>query len=112
MASYHMYRNTTLGHTLQESLDDFEQMGQISKALSAKILMQFDRSINAALSSRIKNRLSFKVRRPCARLSVSPVLTPVCTRSAGGSPQDVPLLRQRLDLCAEGRGVPRGAGAC
>lgn len=63
-----MYRNTTLGNTLQESLDDFITCGQISNALATKILMQFDKSINAALSARIKNRLSFKVS-PC--LSVS-----------------------------------------
>lgn len=61
MASYHMYRNTTLGNTLQETLDDFLQCGQISHALATKILCQFDKSINNALSTRIKNRLSFKV---------------------------------------------------
>ena len=61
MASYHMYRNTTLGNTLQETLEEYIQHGQISEALAAKILVQFDKSINVALSSRIKNRLSFKV---------------------------------------------------
>lgn len=70
MASYHMYRNTTLGNTLQESLDDFITCGQISNALATKILMQFDKSINAALSARIKNRLSFKVS-PCLSMSQS-----------------------------------------
>ena len=57
-----MYRNTTLGNTLQETLDEFIQCGQISNALASKILVQFDKSINNALSSRIKNRLSFKVK--------------------------------------------------
>lgn len=72
MASYHMYRNTTLGNTLQESLDDFITCGQISNALAAKILMQFDKSINTALSARIKNRLSFKVS------SLIPVTSVLC----------------------------------
>lgn len=58
-----MYRNTTLGNTLQETLDEFIQCGQISPELAKKVLVQFDKSINVALSSRIKNRLSFKVRR-------------------------------------------------
>lgn len=56
-----MYRNTTLGNTLQETLDDFIESGQISTALATKILVQFDKSINTALSSKIKNRLTFKV---------------------------------------------------
>jgi transcription initiation factor TFIIA small subunit len=64
MASYHMYRNTTLGNTLQESLDDFITCGQITNSLATKILIQFDKSINTALSNRIKNRLTFKVS-PC-----------------------------------------------
>ena len=73
MASYHMYRNTTLGMTLQESLDDFITCGQISTALAAKILVQFDKCINNALSSRIKNRLCFKVSPACSD-TMSPLI--------------------------------------
>ncbi|KAH3875718.1 transcription initiation factor IIA subunit 2-like [Dreissena polymorpha] len=60
MSSYQLYRNTTLGHTLQESLDDLIQVGQITPQLALKVLLQFDKSINQALASRVKTRVSFK----------------------------------------------------
>ncbi|CAG2102717.1 unnamed protein product [Medioppia subpectinata] len=58
--SYQLYRNTTLGHTLQETLDEFIQSGQISPQLAVKVLIQFDKSINQSLATRVKTRLSFK----------------------------------------------------
>ena len=58
--SYQLYRNTTLGHTLQESLDELIQLSQITPALALKVLLQFDKEINNALSTRAKNRVSFK----------------------------------------------------
>ncbi|XP_014776786.1 transcription initiation factor IIA subunit 2 [Octopus bimaculoides] len=58
--SYQLYRNTTIGNTLQESLDEFIQCGQITPQLALKVLLQFDRAINAALASRVRNRVSFK----------------------------------------------------
>lgn len=58
--SYQLYRNTTLGHTLQESLDELIQVGQITPQLALKMLLQFDKAINSALSNRAKNRVTFK----------------------------------------------------
>jgi len=58
--SYQLYRNTTLGHTLQESLDELIQLGQITPQLALRVLLQFDKSINNALSSRVKNKVNFK----------------------------------------------------
>lgn len=58
--SYQLYRNTTLGHTLQESLDDLIQVNQITPQLALKVLLQFDKAINNALATRVKNRVSFK----------------------------------------------------
>ncbi|XP_045183723.1 transcription initiation factor IIA subunit 2-like [Mercenaria mercenaria] len=60
MSSYQLYRNTTLGHTLQESLDELIQLGQITPQLALKVLLQFDKAINLALASRVKNRITFK----------------------------------------------------
>nr|QBH73593.1 transcription initiation factor IIA gamma chain [Isotomurus palustris] len=60
MSMYQLYRNTTLGHTLQESLDELIQYNQITPALANKILLQFDRSMNNALANRVKSRLTFK----------------------------------------------------
>ena len=59
--SYQLYRNTTLGHTLQECLDEFLQDGQISQQIALKVLLAFDRCINVGLSTRVKTRLTFKV---------------------------------------------------
>ncbi|ELT94433.1 hypothetical protein CAPTEDRAFT_146781 [Capitella teleta] len=58
--SYQLYRNTTLGNTLQESLDDLIQCGQITPELALKVLQQFDEAINTALSTRVKNKVTFK----------------------------------------------------
>jgi len=58
--SYQLYRNTTLGHTLQESLDELITYNQIPASLANKVLLQFDRSMNNALANRVKSRLTFK----------------------------------------------------
>ncbi|XP_003393541.1 transcription initiation factor IIA subunit 2 [Bombus vosnesenskii] len=58
--SYQLYRNTTLGNTLQESLDELIQYGQITPQLAIKVLLQFDKAINQALAARVKSRLIFK----------------------------------------------------
>lgn len=36
------------------------QYGQITPTLAVKVLLQFDKSINTALSNRVKSRLTFK----------------------------------------------------
>lgn len=58
--SYQLYRNTSLGNTLQESLDELIQQQQISPSLALKVLLQFDKAVNNALATRVKNRLVFK----------------------------------------------------
>ncbi|XP_013411084.1 transcription initiation factor IIA subunit 2 [Lingula anatina] len=58
--SYQLYRNTTLGNTLQESLDELIQCGQITPQLALKVLLQFDKAINNALATRVKSKLTFK----------------------------------------------------
>jgi transcription initiation factor TFIIA small subunit len=37
------------------------QLGQITPQLALKVLLQFDKSINVALSQRLKNKVTFKV---------------------------------------------------
>lgn len=53
--SYQLYRNTTLGHTLQEALDELMQLQLLSPTLALKVLLQFDKSINTALNTRFAN---------------------------------------------------------
>lgn len=58
--SYQLYRNTTLGNTLQEALDELMQMKLLTDELAIKVLVQFDKSVNSALNSRVKTKLNFK----------------------------------------------------
>jgi len=37
------------------------QLGQITPQLALKVLLQFDKAINTALSQRVRNRVTFKV---------------------------------------------------
>ncbi|XP_033625365.1 transcription initiation factor IIA subunit 2-like [Asterias rubens] len=60
--SYQVYRNTSLGNSLQESLDELIQTQQISPHLALNVLLKFDRSINDALSNRLRNKVNFKGR--------------------------------------------------
>jgi len=60
MSSYQLYRNTTLGTTLQDSLDELLQTQQISPSIKNKVLEQFDIAINNALATRVRNRINFK----------------------------------------------------
>ncbi|XP_076028907.1 transcription initiation factor IIA subunit 2-like isoform X2 [Oratosquilla oratoria] len=60
MAAYQLYRNTTLGNTLQETLDELIQFQQISPNLAIRVLLQFDRAINQALANKVRSKISFK----------------------------------------------------
>ncbi|MXQ86244.1 hypothetical protein E5288_WYG006530 [Bos mutus] len=59
--AYQLYRNTTLGNSLQESLDELIQSQQITPQLALQVLLQFDKAINAALAQRVRNRVNFRV---------------------------------------------------
>ncbi|XP_074090374.1 transcription initiation factor IIA subunit 2 isoform X1 [Macrotis lagotis] len=67
--AYQLYRNTTLGNSLQESLDEliqemncglFTQSQQITPQLALQVLLQFDKAINSALAQRVRNRVNFR----------------------------------------------------
>uniref|UniRef100_F6T6Y5 Transcription initiation factor IIA subunit 2 n=1 Tax=Equus caballus TaxID=9796 RepID=F6T6Y5_HORSE len=72
--AYQLYRNTTLGNSLQESLDEliqrsslrgcvtftFSQSQQITPQLALQVLLQFDKAINSALAQRVRNRVNFR----------------------------------------------------
>ncbi|GLD50930.1 kinesin-like protein KIFC3 isoform X8 [Lates japonicus] len=55
-----LYRNTTLGNSLQESLDELIQTQQITPQLALQVLLQFDKAINTALANRVRNRVNFR----------------------------------------------------
>ncbi|XP_023672286.1 transcription initiation factor IIA subunit 2 [Brienomyrus brachyistius] len=58
--AYQLYRNTTLGNSLQESLDELIQSQQITPQLALQVLLQFDKAINTALANRVRNRVNFR----------------------------------------------------
>lgn len=86
--TYQMYRSTTLGETLQRSLDELIADGQITQQLAARVTTTFDKCINNALSTRARNKTGFKVG---FFLNLLNFLGRKITRLS--------FLRQRLDFC-------------
>jgi len=60
MASYELYRKSSIGMSLTDALDELVTNGTISPLLAVKVLMQFDKSMNDALSTKVKVKTSFK----------------------------------------------------
>lgn len=58
--SYQVYRATTLGQALQETLDELISTGKMGNHMKMRILLEFDKSISQALEQRVKNRLIMK----------------------------------------------------
>ncbi|VDL80812.1 unnamed protein product [Nippostrongylus brasiliensis] len=58
--SYTMYRETTLGKALIETLNELVEENLISRSLAAKTLALFDKHINRALAYKVKNKVQFK----------------------------------------------------
>ena len=44
--SYQLYRSTTLGNCLQETLDELISQQAISPQVAIRVLLEFDKSIN------------------------------------------------------------------
>ena len=59
MANYLIYRTTTLGTTLKETLDDMISNGLLTERAATKIYSEFDRSMNIALNKRINKKVQF-----------------------------------------------------
>ncbi|KAJ9067568.1 Transcription initiation factor IIA subunit 2 [Entomophthora muscae] len=57
---YELYRSSTLGMALTDSLDELITSGQINPQLAMKVLTQFDKSVTEALGAQVKSRASFK----------------------------------------------------
>ncbi|PNS18792.1 transcription initiation factor IIA subunit 2 [Sphaceloma murrayae] len=57
---YELYRGTTLGVTLADTLDDLISSRRIEPQLAMKIMANFDQAIAQVLSEKVKARMSFK----------------------------------------------------
>ncbi|XP_002137443.2 transcription initiation factor IIA subunit 2-like [Drosophila pseudoobscura] len=57
--AYQLYRSSTVGITLQDTLDELVKNGQMSPFLAGKVLQQYDVSINEAFKENVKTCLTF-----------------------------------------------------
>ncbi|ESZ89844.1 transcription initiation factor iia small chain [Sclerotinia borealis F-4128] len=58
---YELYRRSSIGMALTDTLDDLISERRIEPQLAMKILANFDRSITEVLADKVKARLTFKV---------------------------------------------------
>ncbi|CZR64957.1 probable TFIIA subunit [transcription initiation factor] [Phialocephala subalpina] len=57
---YELYRRSSIGMALTDTLDDLISERRIEPQLAMKILANFDRSITEVLAEKVKARLTFK----------------------------------------------------
>ncbi|KAI9836421.1 MAG: Transcription initiation factor IIA small chain (TFIIA 13.5 kDa subunit) [Sarea resinae] len=57
---YELYRRSSLGLALTDTLDDLISARRMEPQLAMKILANFDRSISEVLADKVKARLNFK----------------------------------------------------
>ncbi|GMN40184.1 hypothetical protein TIFTF001_009415 [Ficus carica] len=60
MATFELYRRSTIGMCLTETLDEMVQSGTLSPELAIQVLVQFDKSMTEALESQVKSKVSIK----------------------------------------------------
>ncbi|TPX13121.1 uncharacterized protein E0L32_006547 [Thyridium curvatum] len=61
---YELYRRSSIGYALTDTLDDLISENRIDPQLAMKILANFDRAIAETLQDKVKSRLTFKVNSP------------------------------------------------
>ncbi|CEJ80383.1 Putative Transcription initiation factor IIA subunit 2 [[Torrubiella] hemipterigena] len=57
---YELYRNSSIGLALTDTLDDLISDSRINPQLAMKILSNFDQAITEALQKNVRSRLQFK----------------------------------------------------
>ncbi|XAR52738.1 hypothetical protein NMG60_11020959 [Bertholletia excelsa] len=60
MATFELYRRSTIGMCLTETLDEMVSAGVLSPELAIQVLVQFDKSMTEALDSQVKSKVSIK----------------------------------------------------
>ncbi|KAI4129490.1 MAG: hypothetical protein LQ338_002207 [Usnochroma carphineum] len=58
--AYELYRRSSIGSTLIDSLDELVHLGRIEPQLAMKIIQSFDKIVTDVLAEKVKARLSFK----------------------------------------------------
>ncbi|KEH21445.1 transcription initiation factor IIA subunit 2 [Medicago truncatula] len=60
MATFELYRRSTIGMCLTETLDEMVQNGTLSPEIAIQVLVQFDKSMTEALETQVKSKVSIK----------------------------------------------------
>ncbi|KAL8459603.1 hypothetical protein ACS0TY_036919 [Phlomoides rotata] len=60
MATFELYRRSTIGMCLIETLDQMVSNGILSPELAIQVLIQFDKSMTEALETEVKSKVSIK----------------------------------------------------
>ncbi|MED6130814.1 hypothetical protein PIB30_004235 [Stylosanthes scabra] len=60
MATFELYRRSTIEMCLTETLDEMVQNGTLSPELAIQVLVQFDKSMAKALETQVKSKVSTK----------------------------------------------------
>ncbi|KAL7125235.1 hypothetical protein ABFS83_14G103800 [Erythranthe nasuta] len=60
MATFELYRRSTIGMCLTETLDQMVSSGILTPELAIQVLIQFDKSMTEALESEVKSKVSIK----------------------------------------------------
>ncbi|GJM91771.1 hypothetical protein PR202_ga08181 [Eleusine coracana subsp. coracana] len=60
MVTFELYRRSTIGTCLTETLDDLVSSGAVSPELAIQVLVQFDKSMTDALETQVKSKVAVK----------------------------------------------------
>ncbi|GFP99601.1 transcription initiation factor iia subunit 2 [Phtheirospermum japonicum] len=60
MATFELYRRSTIGMCLTETLDQMVSSGVLTPELAIQVLIQFDKSMTEALESEVKSKVTIK----------------------------------------------------
>ncbi|KAF9608235.1 hypothetical protein IFM89_008190 [Coptis chinensis] len=60
MATFELYRRSTIGMCLTETLDEMVSSGTLSPELAIQVLVQFDKSMTEALETQVKSKVTVK----------------------------------------------------
>ncbi|KAL3638482.1 hypothetical protein CASFOL_017853 [Castilleja foliolosa] len=61
MATFELYRRSTIGMCLTETLDQMVSSGVLTPELAIQVLIQFDKSMTEALESEVKSKVTIKM---------------------------------------------------
>ncbi|XP_074267761.1 transcription initiation factor IIA subunit 2-like [Silene latifolia] len=60
MATFELYRKSTIGNCLTATLDEMVSDGTLTPELAIQVLVQFDKSMTQALDCHVKTKISLK----------------------------------------------------